>query len=351
MPKKHQIILPSFTKSNKEKLTFFPITLKLEKHNVDLLKSHGYKVTEGVKETFYKLLPPSIFRPFLLHAFMFLQDVFKGKLVNSDRYPYLLLFLKNVYKVQLTEEQEKIYTEYYSKSNVALSLNGKQSVVGNDVDSLSKEIPIKEDEISTDDQIKIPKKVILLSSNTVGIGKTTTSNKIVEQLANSKKVAFAGFIREQLTLIFQLSGINPKYLQDPLYSKYKNQPTTLNSEYSPVVIRDLLCDYSDLIQKHFGENYWAICMTDYIADSDYDYIIIDDLRRPIELDFLKQAIGEENILTVYLTKADKGVAKLSQTSSNYEGQLDSSKFDIQFEFNSDWSNTNELIDIIKSKIN
>ena len=92
-------------------------------------------------------------------------------------------------------------------------------------------------------------------------------------------------------------------------------------------------------------------MLDYVLDSDYDYFLVDDLRRPIELNYLKQTFGEENILTVYLTKVDKEVVKLSETSSNYEGQLDPSIFDIQFEFNSDWSNTNELIEQIKSKFN
>lgn len=131
----------------------------------------------------------------------------------------------------------------------------------------------------------------------------------------------------------------------------KNKPTEVDSEYNSIVIRDLLCDYSDLIQKHFGENYWATSMLDYVLDSDYDYFLVDDLRRPIELNYLKQTFGEENILTVYLTKVDKEVVKLSETSSNYEGQLDPSIFDIQFEFNSDWSNTNELIEQIKSKFN
>ena len=92
-------------------------------------------------------------------------------------------------------------------------------------------------------------------------------------------------------------------------------------------------------------------MVDYVLDSDYDYFLVDDLRRPIELDYLKKTVGEENILTVYLTKSGKEEVQLSETSSNYEGQLDPSTFDIQFEFNSDWSNTNELIDLIKSKLN
>lgn len=343
MAKKHQVVLPSLTQSTKEKIAFFPLTTKLDKHNIQLLTKHGYQVKHGIEEVVYKLLPTSIFKPALLYSFIFLQDVLKGRLVNSTRYPYFLLFLKSVYNVKLNEKQTNVFNEFFKEKNgVSFSHDGKQELVGMDSETISQEVE--------DESIKLPKKIILLSSNTVGVGKTTTSNKIVEQLPNAKRVAFAGFIRDQLSLIFQMSGIDPDYLKDPLYSKVKNKPTVLSADYNPIVIRDLLCDYSDLIQKHFGENYWATSMLDYALDSDYDYILVDDLRRPIELDYLKQTVGEENILTVYLTKSDKEVVKLSETSSNYEGQLDSSIFDIQFEFNSDWSNTNELIDLIKSKL-
>lgn len=348
MAKKHQIVLPSLTKSTKEKLAFFPLTTKLDKHNIELLNQHGYKVNHGIQEVIYKLLPHSIFKPYLLYAFIFLQDLIKGRIVNSERYPYFLLFLKSVYNVDLNKKQSDVFDDFFkSQKSVSFSYNGKQELVGLDSEVLTKDTPAED--IPTESPPR-NKKIILLSSNTIGVGKTTTSNKIVEQLTNAKRVAFAGFIREQLSLIFQISGIDPKYLQEPTYSTVKNKPTIVDEEYNPIVIRDLLCDYSDLVQKHFGENYWATSMLDYVLDSDYDYFLVDDLRRPIELNYLKQTFGEENILTVYLTKVDKEVAKLSETSSNYEGQLDPSIFDIQFEFNSDWSNTNELIDLIKSKI-
>ena len=93
MSKKHQIVLPSLTKSTKEKLAFFPLTTKLDKHNIELLKEHGYKVNHGIQEVIYKLLPHRIFKPYLLYAFIFLQDLIKGRIVNSERYPYFLLFL------------------------------------------------------------------------------------------------------------------------------------------------------------------------------------------------------------------------------------------------------------------
>ena len=350
MAKKHQIILPSLSKSSKEKLVMFPLTTKLDKHNIELLTEHGYKVSEGVKESVYKLVPHSLFNKFLLYGVLFLQDAIKGKFFNNDRYPYYLLFLKSVYGVDLNKKQQEVFDEYFKKNtSVAFTFNGKQSLVGQDKDVFEKSLSPTTEEIEEPIQTKV-KKLILLSSNTVGIGKTTTCNKIMEVLPNSKRVAFAGFIREQLSFIFQLSGIDPKFFEEPHYSKCKNKPTVFSLDYEPIVLRDLICDYSDLIQKHFGANYWATSMMDYVLDSDYEYILVDDLRRPIELDYLKQSFGEENIVTVYLTKANKEEVKLSETSSNYEGQLDPSIFDIQFEFTSDWSNTNELIEQIKSKL-
>lgn len=346
MAKKHQIILPSLTQSTTEKLAMFPLTTKLDKHNIELLEKHGYKVSSGVKEIVYRLIPQSWFNPFLLYSYIFIQDVVKGKIVNSERYPYYLLFLKSVYQKKLNTKQEQVYNKFFKESHsVAFTYDGKQDLVGRDTELLEKDIssPVQAEQK--------PKKIILLSSDTVGVGKTTTCNKIVEQLPNSKRVAFAGFIRDQLSLIFQLSGLDSNAFKEPTYSKVKNKPTVFNLDYEPIVLRDLICDYSDLIQKHFGATYWATSMVDYVLDSDYDYFLVDDLRRPIELDYLKQTVGEENILTVYLTKSGKEEVQLSETSSNYEGQLDPSTFDIQFEFNSDWSNTNELIDLIKSKLN
>lgn len=340
MAKKQQIVLPSLTKSTEKKLEYFSLITKLEKHNVDLLNKHGYNIGQVVKDVVYRLLPKTMFKPWLLYSFIFLQDLIKGRPFNSDRYAYYLLFLKEVYGMDLNKKQLQSFNEYFDKSkNLSFTYAGKQDVVG------------RENNTSLEEFVNSkPKKIILLSSDSVGVGKTTTCNKIVEKLEKSERVAFAGFIREHLSFIFQLSGIDSKYFEEPLYSKIKNKATLVDEGYEPIVLRDLICDYSDLIQKHFGKTYWATSMYDYVLDSNSDYILVDDLRRPIELEYLKHNYGEENILTVFLTKENKESVQLSETSSNYEGQLDPSSFDINFTFNSDWSNTDELISIIKSKL-
>ena len=112
----------------------------------------------------------------------------------------------------------------------------------------------------------------------------------------------------------------------------------------------MICDYSDLLQKYFGVTYWASQTTSFINDADLKVFVIDDLRRPIELDYLRKQFGAENVITVYLTKEDAVKPLLNGTSLAYEGLLDPNEFDIQFEFNSDWSNTTDLIKTITERL-
>ena len=87
-----------------------------------------------------------------------------------------------------------------------------------------------------------------------------------------------------------------------------------------------------------------------IETENFKYYIIDDLRRNIELEHLKKQFGEENILTVYLTKKNADKPLLTGSTLGYEGQLNPDEFDIQFEFDETWSNTPELIKTITERL-
>lgn len=65
-----------------------------------------------------------------------------------------------------------------SQKSVSFSYNGKQELVGLDSEVLTKDTPAEDFPTESPPRNK---KIILLSSNTIGVGKTTTSNKIVEQ--------------------------------------------------------------------------------------------------------------------------------------------------------------------------
>lgn len=339
MAKKHQVLLPSLTKSTPGNVTWVPLTTKLEKHNIRLLEDHGYPVENHILQSTYKTISSENFKPYMLYAYMTLQDFARGTFFNKYRYPYFVFFLKHIYKVSLTEKQNKVYTDFVSQVD---------SCTINDLEgNFSSYTPPASNEKT---EGVVNKKIILFSSNTVGIGKTTTSNKMVEAIQDSVKISFMDQTREHLFDIFSHMGLDGKYWQEPLYSKNKNTKQNFNSNYNEFVQRTLLCDYSDLLQKHFGLDCWAKAMSSAIQRSKEKYIFVDDLRRPIELDYLIKEHGKENILTVYLTKEDTEEVVLSASSSAYEGQLDPNTFDIQFKYTSDWNNTDELINLIKDKL-
>lgn len=339
MTKKHQVLIPSLTKSNPGKPLWIPLTTKLEKHNIVLLEEHGYPVETQVLQATYRMVSSENFKPSLLYAYMTLQDMCRGSFFNKFRYPYFVFFLKNIYKVPLTTKQTKVYDKFLS-DNQLCTINDLEG-------NFSSYSPTDTNE-KTEGVVK--KKIILFSSNTVGIGKTTTSNKLVEAIEDSVKISFMDQTRDHLAGIFSEMGLDGNYWKEPLYSENKNIKQNFNSNYNEFVQRTLLCDYSDLLQKHFGKDCWAKAMSYAIEQSKEKYIFVDDLRRPIELDYLIKEHGKENILTVYLTKEDTEEVVLSDSSSAYEGQLDPNTFDIQFKFTSDWNNTDELITLINTKL-
>lgn len=339
MAKKQQVLLPSITKSTPGNVVWVPLITKIEKHNKRLLEQNGYLVEDQILQATYKTIPSKNFKPSLLLAYMTLQDFCRGTFFNKFRYPYFLFFLKNIYKVTLTDKQNKVYEEF---------LTSVDTCTINDLEgNFSTYSPTSCNEKT---EGVVNKKIILFSSNTVGIGKTTTSNKLVEAIQDSVKISFMDQTREHLSDIFTHMGLDGKYWQEPLYSKNKNTKQNFNSNYNEFVQRTLLCDYSDLLQKHFGKDCWAKAMSYAVEQSKHKYIFVDDLRRPIELDYLIKEHGKENILTVYLTKEDTEEVVLSASSSAYEGQLDPNTFDIQFKYTSDWNNTDELINLIKTKL-
>ena len=78
---------------------------------------------------------------------------------------------------------------------------------------------------------------------------------------------------------------------------------------------------------------------------------IDDWRRYLELDTLIH--NKEitlNCLTVYLDK--DGVEEYSGTKAteSFEGQISPDGCDIYFKYTSDWSNQQDIIDLIKNKL-
>lgn len=350
MAKRHRVVLPSLSKSTKGKVVGFSLFTKLEPRNVQLLEEHGYEVTDNVKVTEYRLLAPRLFQPFLLFVYMLLQDFLKGQPFNSNRYPYYLMFLVSIYNQDLSEKQTKKLDEYLGESQREMQINGK-TFTFKKTSSVKEE---KQDVVNTPPAVvePTPKKIILIASSYAGVGKSVFSNSLVESIGEDTalKLAFMDELRGQLAYLFSISNLSPDAFFPENYNKTKNVAYRYSEDIDPFVLRELICDYSDLLQKYFGKTYWAAQATDFMKNTDSNVFVIDDLRRPIELDYLRKQFGAENIITVYLTKEDAIKPELAGSSLAYEGLLDPNEFDIQFEFNSDWSNTTDLIKTITERL-
>lgn len=347
MAKKHLVYLPSLKERTEDgKAVPVPLLQKLEKRNVLLLKQHGYMVKENVKSVMYKLLPPSAFSPFLLFVYMLFQDLFRGTPFNSERYPFFLLFKEYVYDKKLSTEEKQIVVDYMKTSNKKRMQIGGVSI---DVDKL---LNSSEQTQSTEPVVPAKPKVILIASDGAGVGKSTFSNALVEHLGKDKAYPFAFMteLRLQLSMILSMSGLDPDIFVPENYNRTKNKSHSYSEDTQPFVLRDLVCEYSDLLQKYLGKDIWAKLANDTIDYMDAQYFIIDDLRRPIELEYLRKHVGVENILTVYLSKEGAATQMLSDSSKGYEGLLNKDDFDINFTFNADWSNTPDLLKTITERL-
>ena len=200
-------------------------------------------------------------------------------------------------------------------------------------------------------------KIILLASNTAGIGKSTfakTLQKTINTDGNlySRIESFAGpikFMTHRLHQDFEqeLLIIPPISFEDFAQGKKNDPIEAIESKYTP---RDLTIKVSDFLQDIYGKSIWskvAINNINYFHEMEKTQIFIfDDWRRPIESEFFKSFFGEDKVTTVYLTKADIKESSLNVIGNTYEGLLKPEDCDIQFEFNSDWSNTEDLIRIL-----
>lgn len=347
MAKKHLVYLPSLKERTEDgKAVPVPLLQKLEKRNVFLLKQHGYLVKENVKSVMYKLLPSSAFSPFLLFIYMLFQDLFKGSPFNSDRYPFFLLFKEYVYDKKLSTKEKQVVVDYMKTSNKKSMQIGSVSI---DVNTL---LNSSEQTQSTEPDVPVTPKVILIASDGAGIGKSTFSTALVNHLGKEKAYPFAFMseLRMQLNMILSMSGLDPEMFLPENYNRTKNQPHAYSEDTPPFILRELVCEYSDLLQKYLGKDIWAKLAIDTINYKDYSYFIIDDLRRPIELEHLRKQIGVENILTVYLSKEGAATPMSADSSKGYEGLLNKEDFDINFTFNSDWSNTPDLLKAITERL-
>lgn len=107
-----------------------------------------------------------------------------------------------------------------------------------------------------------------------------------------------------------------------------------------------MCEYSDLIQKYYGNDVWAKVAFNSI-NRDVNSVIFDDWRRYVESDYLKNQ--NIKLITVYLNKTNHTI-KPSIQSSHYENNIKQEDCDIVFNYNEDYSNFTTLVELIKNAL-
>ena len=201
---------------------------------------------------------------------------------------------------------------------------------------------------------------ILIASSGQRVGKSYLATKLLELNLAQNHSGFAIPIKSQSFRIYTSfsNEINSDLINSHEFYQTKKDDKIFFNDRSP---RDFVCAYSDLIQDFLGSEIrgqvtYNEASTKFNKCRQYTDLqsyttILDDWRRTIESDFLSRQ-PNVNLLTIYLDKeTDEIVSKPSNGSSHYEGAIDPKTCDIYFKYKSDYSNFNELLQLITTHVN
>ena len=326
-PKKVLLSLINLNALKKGEASFFDIIIKVDNKNLEKLLAAGYDPMKIVSSLSYKY-PSKYPGDKLLYLYLFAQDVLKGRFFNESRPIAVAMMKQKVYNVPLTEKEKQIYAV---NSNEEPTQNVEQ-------------VPVH-----------TGKKIIAFTSTAPRIGKTTTVNNLVEIFEEEGYVVstltIAELIRTCLALVANLVGIDASRFFEN-YAE-KDISKTFGNEELPFKTRDLLCEFSIMIQKYYGVQVWGKAAAETLQDTDANIIFIDDLRRKDELIALKE-VFKEDLIVIQLDKEDVDGTQvnkeLSSAAQAFESKLGFEDIDYQFTFNSDWSNTQELVELIRKLV-
>lgn len=341
LSKKYVLRVPDLEKIRKGQKEAVSVKVKLDDADRDALIEAGYHPTAIKSETQYKY-PKSWQGDASLYVFLLLQDLAKGRMFNSLRYPCFCLIKHSVFGQELTPKQK-----------VALE---SLSVPKRIEENLTQASPPEETVVEEENKPIREKIVIAFTASAPQIGKTQTSIRLAKYLQETTDYSvtsytIAEYIRDILASVATfLDKDASRFFEN--YDQ-KDVVRTFENESIPFKTRDLLCDFSILMQKYYGTNIWGQTAISNISEFNEDIIVIDDLRRPDEYDILRKQYGE-NLITVYLDKVDvenkQRNENLSEAAQAFEAKLKKEDMDLSFTFNEDWSNIDELFEKIKTKL-
>lgn len=326
--KKILLSMVDINNSTESNISFVDIMMKVDAKNLKSLVDAGYNVRMVESSLSYKY-PAKYPGDTLLYLYILLQDVLRGRVFNNTRMYAYCMIKDKVYKKPLTEKE---LSSYNVDDNYHTTVSG----------SVSKKTE--------------GRKIIAFSATNPGVGKSTTTDLLLDSLeADGYSVdvfTIADIIKTTLKFISKI--INKD--EGRFYENYSEKDVlkTFGSETVPFKTRDLLCDFSLLVQKYYGKNIWGnLAIESLSSTEDLDVIVIDDLRRKDELDVLKEYF-KDDLFVISLSKEDltstEVIDNLSEAAKSFEGGLESSDFDYEFTFKKDWSNTEDLISYIKENV-
>ena len=173
----------------------------------------------------------------------------------------------------------------------------------------------------------------------------------------SEMGTFAAEIKSHCYNIYQklYNSAGLDYLDvDEFYQKRKDEKF-LNKDRS---VRDFICSYSDMIKDYFGKDIWASALLSSITykhllnercyEDGVTNVVVDDWRTYDESNYL-ESVENVNVIKVYLSR-EGYVKKPSDGSIAYENIIKKEDCDIVFMLKEDYSNYEELKDLIKEKL-
>lgn len=189
--------------------------------------------------------------------------------------------------------------------------------------------------------------IILLASSAPQVGKSTFADTLLRTIPQSVKYSFAYPIKEITYNLYK--DVMSKFGKEPEvsfleYSQTKKE-VSLTDTFKTTP-RHQYCDASLFLSSLTTDTVWGDLARYNISTLDIgaNTVIIDDWRREIEHDCLSSHF---NCKTIYLDKVDVESYKGTAATESFEGQIDRDKCDLQFVFNEDWSNTQDLLEQVK----
>ena len=310
-------------------VSFIDIIMKVDKKNLEKLLEAGYDPMKIVASLSYKY-PAKYPGDTLLYLYIFAQDLIKGRFFNESRPLALAMLKQSVYNIPLSDKEKQNY-----------GFDSEEEVITTSVEKQTNPHTFK--------------KIIAFSSTAPSIGKTTLVNTLIDQLTEEgysvDSLTIAERIRSCLVLLANVIDKDSSRFFENYFEKDISK--TYGNETIPFKTRDLLCEFSLLVQKYYGIDVWGKAAANTLLESDANIIFIDDLRREDEFQVLKETF-KQDLIVISLDKEDVDnnfvKSQLSDAAKAFEAKLNSDHFDYSFTFNSDWSNTPELIKLVKSLI-